>query len=111
MTRKADGAGGKLKLGLAAGAAAVGSAMVGAGVALVDFAKQAGEDAAQAQTLADTLKPSPASRGHDDTNAEWIDSMEIATNVADTELREAVSKLTLATGDLTEAQDLTTPRG
>jgi hypothetical protein len=34
--------------------------------------------------------------------------MELATLVADTDLREAVSKLALATGDLGEAQDLTT---
>jgi hypothetical protein len=43
-----------------------------------------------------------------DKNAEWIDSMERSTLVADTDLREAVSKLALATGDLGEAQDLTT---
>jgi hypothetical protein len=42
-----------------------------------------------------------------DANADWIDSMELATHVSDTSLRESISKLTLATGDLGEAQKLT----
>lgn len=106
---KTDKVGSKLKAGLAAGAAAAGTALVAAGAAALDFAKKAGEDAAQAETLADTLKTLP---GITDkmvaANSAWIDSMEIATNVADTDLRTAVSKLALATGDLGTAQDLTT---
>jgi hypothetical protein len=105
---KADGVGGNLKKGLAVGAAAVGTAMLGAGAAMLDFAQAAGEDAAEAENLANTLETIPGIT--DDMirkNAEWIDSMQLATNVADTDLRQAVSKLTLATGNLGDAQDLT----
>jgi hypothetical protein len=41
-----------------------------------------------------------------DKNEEWISSMQLATLVSDTDLRAAISKLTLATGDLGEAQKL-----
>jgi hypothetical protein len=69
----------------------------------------AGEDAAQAETLASTLASIPGiTQSMIDANSEWIDSMERATLVSDTQLREAISKLSLATGDLGAAQDLTT---
>jgi hypothetical protein len=106
---KADGVGSKLKKGVAIGAAAVGTAMVGAGAAMLDFAKAAAEDEAQAENLRRTLSKIPGvTEDMIDANSAWIDSMEIATSVADTDLRSAVSKLSLATGDLTRAQALTT---
>lgn len=105
---KADTLGGRLKKGVAVGAAAVGAAMLTGGAALIEFGKAAAEDEAQAENLRRTLEKIP---GVTDaaiaSNEAWIDSMEIATTVADTDLRNAVSKLTLATGDLTTAQELT----
>lgn len=105
----ADKAGGTFKTKLAAGAAAVGAAMLVAGGALIEFAKAAAEDEAQANNLRRTLEKLPGvTEDMIDANAAWIDSMEIATTIADTDLRVAVSKLALATGDLEQAQKLTT---
>lgn len=105
---KAEKAGSTFKKKLAVGVAAVGAALVAAGGAMVDFAKSAAEDAAEAQTLANTLKTIPGvTQKMVDANADWVDSMQIATGVADSDLRRAVSKLALATGDLTRAQKLT----
>jgi hypothetical protein len=82
--------------------------MVGVLGAGFEFAKMAAEDAAEAENLANTLSSIP---GVTDEvikkNAEWIDSMERATLVSDSELRNALSKLALATGDVTKAQQLT----
>ena len=103
-----DSKGSKWGKALAGAAVAAGTAMVGAGAALINFAKAAAEDAAQAKNLANTLATIPGVT--DDmiaANAQWIDSMELATTVADTDLRVAVSKLALATGDLGQAQQLT----
>jgi hypothetical protein len=87
------------------GALAIGA--VGAAAALVEMSKAALEDKRQADNLANTLKNIP---GITDAmiakNEEWITSMQLATLVSDTELRAAISKLTLATGDLEEAQTL-----
>lgn len=104
-----DSKSGRFGKAVAGAALAAGTALAGAGAALITFAKAAAEDAAQAQNLANTLKTIP---GVTDkaiaANAAWIDSMELATTVADTDLRVAVSNLALATGDLDQAQQLTT---
>lgn len=104
-----DSKGGRFGKVITGAALAAGAALATAGRALITFAKAAAEDAAQAKNLADTLKTIP---GVTDkaiaANADWIDSMELATTVADTDLRVAVSKLALATGDLDRAQQLTT---
>jgi hypothetical protein len=99
----------KSSMGKVAGVVGVAAgALGGAAAAAWDMAKAAGEDAAQADILANTLAGIPGvTQDMIDANADWIDSMERATLVADTDLREAVSKLALATGDLGEAQDLT----
>jgi hypothetical protein len=90
----------------AAGIAA--AAIAGAAVAAVDFGKAALEDRNEADKLAYTLDRIPGiTQKMIAANAAWIDSMELATSVADTQLRESVSKLALATGDLGEAQTLT----
>lgn len=114
--KKADDAGkktgklsGKLKAGLAASAAIAGTAVV----ALADFMWEAGkaalEDEQSADKLAETLKNIPGiTQKAIDANEDWISSMQLSTHVADTELRTAISKLTLATGDLKTAQELTT---
>lgn len=115
LGNKAKGADGKvgglssvLKGGLAAGA----SLAAGGVFVLTDFMLEAGkaalEDQQSSDKLANTLKTIPGvTEDAIAANEDWILSMTLATNVADTDLREAVSKLTLATGDLTEAQKLT----
>lgn len=109
--KKVDGQAGstgkKLKIGLAAGAAAAGTALLGAGAALVEFGQAAIEDYKSAEKLADTLATIPGvTREAIAANEEWISSMQIATNVADTDLRQAVSKAALVTKDLGEAQKI-----
>jgi hypothetical protein len=96
-----------LKTGLAAGAVAAGAAIVGVGTAMISFAEGAIADNKAAENLSDTLKTIPGiTDAMVESNAAWIDSMEIATGVADDDLRAAVSKLALSTGDLSKAQDL-----
>ena len=100
---------GTLKAGLAAGAAVAGTALVAVGGAMINFGKEAIEDSKQAKRLADVLGTIPGvTQKMIDANADWIDSMELATSVADSDLRDAVSKLALATGNLKRAQELTT---
>lgn len=87
------------------GAVVIGA--VGAAGALIDMGKAAMEDKKQADNLANTLKNIPGiTQKMIDANEEWITSMQLATLVSDTDLRVAIGKLTLATGDLEEAQDL-----
>lgn len=87
---------------------AVGAAAVGIGAAMVDFGKAAYDDALAAEGLADVLDKIPGvTQAMIDKNAAWIDSMELATAIADDDLRESIGKLAVATGDLGEAQELT----
>lgn len=88
-------------------AGAVAGAAVGMAAGLWDAAQAAMEDKKQADNLARTLKSIPGITDRMvDANSAWIDSMELLTGLADTDWREAVSKLALATGDLEEAQKL-----
>jgi hypothetical protein len=97
-----------LKGPLKAAAGIAAGAIAGAAVAAVNFGKAAYEDRNEAEKLAFTLDKIPGvTKKMIDANAAWIDSMELATHVSDTSLRESISKLTLATGDLGEAQRLT----
>lgn len=110
-TSKTSGTMGKLgtvlTTGLAAGALAAGYGMVKLGEFMVDAGKAAYDDWQQAEKLADTLRKIPGvTQKAIDANADWIDSMELATHVSDTDLREAIRKLTLATGDLDKSQRL-----
>lgn len=96
-----------LKAGLAGAAAAVGTGLLAAGAALVDFGAEALADKKSADNLARTLKTIPGITDEMVTaNDAWISSMQLATNISDTDLRNAVQKLALATGDLKTAQDL-----
>lgn len=97
-----------LKLGLAGGAVAAGAGIAALGGFMVEAGKAALEDKQSSDKLAGTLKKIPGIT--DDAigaNEDWITSMTLATNVADSDLRVAVGKLTLATGDLKKAQELT----
>ena len=103
----------KSKLGkfaaLTAGAfAGIGGLVIGVGVGMIAMAKGAQEDAKQAAELArvlGTLKG--VTQDTIDANADWIDSMQLATHVSDTDLRVAMSTLALATQDVGKAQRLT----
>lgn len=83
------------------------AALGGLTVAAVSFARAAAEDQASAEKLAGSLR-----RTTDATDAQiasisdYIDKMQLATNIADTELREAFSRLAVATGDVTKSQEL-----
>lgn len=106
---KAGKLGGTLKKGLAVGAAAAGTALIAMGGFMMDAAAAAIADKKEADNLARTLGSlEGVTQDVIDANAKWIDSMELATGVADSDLREAMSKLALATGDVGEAQRLTT---
>lgn len=107
VDKESKGLGTTLKKGLAVGAVAAGTAIAGAGAALVQFGKAAAEDFRSAQKLEEAL------RGLDGVtedmirkNADYIASMELATSISDEELRPAMANLALATGDVGEAQDL-----
>jgi hypothetical protein len=115
MGKGADAAGGRKGIGglvssmgaaiPVAGAVVIGIA--GAATAMLDMARAAWEDKQQADKLAQTLGKIPGvTQSMIDKNEEWISGMQLATLVSDTELRAAISKLTLATGDLGEAQTL-----
>jgi hypothetical protein len=89
--------------------AAVGGAAIAAAGAMIDFGKAAWEDKQEADKLAFTLEKIPGiTQDMIDANEAWITQTMFATHVMDTELRQAISDLTLATGDLTQAQELAT---
>jgi hypothetical protein len=86
---------------------AVIGAAAGLAGGLISASKAALEDKKSADRLAHTLSNIPGiTQAAIDANEAWITSMQIATLVSDTELRDAIGKLTLATGDLGEAQEL-----
>lgn len=88
-----------------AGAVAGGAVALAEG--LVDAGQAALEDRAAADKLARTLGRIPGvTEAMIAANAAWVDGMELATGIADTDLREAVQRLALATGDLASAQGL-----
>jgi len=97
-----------LKVGLAAGATAAAAGLFLAADFMVDVAKAAYDDDRAAKKLTETLKKIPGVTDKMvDANAAWIDTMELATNIADDDLRVAVGKLATATGNLTQAEKLT----
>jgi hypothetical protein len=104
---KASGTGRKLKKGLAVGAAAVGTAMLGAGAALVDFGERAIADAAASKRLEKALKnTTKATDAQVDAVEDWITQQGIALGVADDDLRPALARLARSTEDVTKAQEL-----
>ena len=99
---------GSLKAGVAVGASAALGALGALAGVMWEAGKAAVEDAQQADKLAASLERIPGiTQDAIDKNADWIDSMELATHVADSQLRDAIGKLTLSTEDLGEAQKLT----
>jgi hypothetical protein len=85
---------------LAAGLVLAGAAAVKAGQAAAD------DELAQAK-LAQTLQKATGARASDIAGVEdWITAQGKALGIADDELRPAISKLAVATGDLGEAQRL-----
>jgi phage-related protein len=86
--------------------AAVGLAAVGAGA--LALAKGAAEDAAAATRLATTLKNSTgATKAQVAATESWISAQGKALGISDDELRPAIGDLARATGDLGQAQKLT----
>lgn len=72
---------------------------------LKDMGTAAAEDAQSQAVLADALRTNLAAT--DDmiaANEEWITSMQVATNTADTDLRQAITNLTVSGRSLEEAQ-------
>ena len=87
--------------------AAIGGAAIAAGAAMVEFGQAAWQDKQEADKLAFTLQKIPAiTQDMIDANEDWITSTMFATHVLDTDLREAVGQLAVATGDLGQAQEL-----
>lgn len=85
---------------------AVAGAAIGAAAAMVEFGKAAWEDQQEANKLARVLETIPGiTQDMIDANEEWITQTMFATHVLDTDLRQAISDLTLVTGDLTTAQN------
>lgn len=110
--KKAEGAAAKFKLAWSkamtpAGLTAIGGALTAVGYAAFDMAKAAAEDSRQQAILAKTLQN--VTNASDSTIAsteKLITSMQMATGVSDTQLREGLGNLVRATQDLTRAQDL-----
>jgi hypothetical protein len=98
---------GALKAGLAGGAVVAGAAVLGLAGALIEMGKEAVDDARSAAALQDVLDRIPGVSKAAAAGIEaWVTQMQLATNIADTDLRKAVGRLTLATNDLSEAQRL-----
>jgi hypothetical protein len=104
---KTEGAGKKFgrmaKVGLLGVAA-------GAGAAAAELF-QMGEEAADNARSADNLRrilenTTGATKEQTDAIEEWIGQLELATNVADNDLRDALGRLAVATDDTTKAQEL-----
>lgn len=98
---------GALKAGLAVGAVAAGAGVLGLAGALIEMGKEAVDDARSAAALRDVLDRIPGVSKAAAAGIEaWVTQMQLATNIADTDLRKAVGRLTLATNDLSAAQRL-----
>lgn len=72
---------------------------------LISWAEAAAEDAKAQEILAQSLRTNVgATENQIAANEKWIDSMQLATLVADNDLRQAVTNLTVAGRTLAEAQ-------
>jgi hypothetical protein len=81
--------------------------LLGAAAAAVKFANAAAEDEASAAKLAQSLrKATDATDADVKKTEEWIEAKGRALGIADDQLRPAISKLAIATGDLGKAQKL-----
>lgn len=99
--------GGRLdKVGQAAGKVLAGGVALG-GAALYKMSQSAAEDEAAQVRLAGALKRSGGATDEQVAAAErWIEAQGKALGVTDDELRPALAKLTVATGDVEKAQKL-----
>jgi hypothetical protein len=112
-TKEVEGFGGKLeKFSAAAKAAFVAAAAAAAAYAVklaVDGVKAAIEDEAAQQRLANALKNVTGATNEQIASIEkQILKTSLATGVADDQLRPALQRLAVATGDVTKANDLLT---
>lgn len=108
---QAQGLSGKIeKFGAAAKAAFVAAAAAAAAYAIklgTDGVQAAIEDEQAQAKLARTLEAATGATNEQIAATEkFISKMQLATGVADTDLRNALSRLSLSTNDLTKAQDL-----
>jgi len=95
----------KAQAGLRKAAVPAAIAFAAVSAAAVDATKAAMEDAAAQSKLEASLgRTTDASQAQIKATADWIDKTTFATGVADDELRPALSRLALATGDLGSAQ-------
>lgn len=101
---------GVAKFGAAAKAAFAAAAAAAAAYAVklgVDGVKAAIEDEQAQSRLAQTLEKAAGATSQAVAQTEaFISKMQLATGVADTDLRNAMGRLTLSTNDVTKAQDL-----
>ena len=105
--KKAGGGLGSVIGGIGKAIPYVGAAVVGAAAGFTVMAKSAYDDAkAQAKLERNLRKTAGVTRKAAAETSAWIDQMELATLVADDDLRTALSKLTAVTGDLSDAQKL-----
>ena len=110
-SNEVEGFGGKLekfgKMAAAAFAAAAAAAAAYAGKLAIDGVKAAIEDEAAQVRLAGALeKATGATRNQIAAVEEQITKTALATGVADDQLRPALARLALSTGDTAKAQDL-----
>ncbi|WP_374457709.1 hypothetical protein [Nocardioides sp.] len=104
----ADRSSGRLKKWALIGAAAVGAGAVMAGKAMIGMAQAAVEDEKSQAALARTLQNTTgATKTQIGAVEDWISKQGVAKGVADDELRPALARLALVTGDVGKAQKLT----
>ena len=105
--KKAGGGLGQVLSGVGKAVPVVGAAVVGAAAGFTAMAKAAYDDAnAQAKLERNLRKVQGVTKKAAQATGSWIDQMELATLVADDDLRTALSRLTLVTKDLSDAQKL-----
>lgn len=86
---------------------ALGGALVTVAYGLGNAAKAAADEEQEMAVLRNTLrKATKATDKQADSAEKWITQLQNATGVSDGDLRPALGKLAIATGDITEAQDL-----
>ena len=97
----------KMSAGLSKAAVPAAAALAGIGIAAVDAAKAAAEDAQAQKILANALKNATGASDKQIASTEdWISSISRATGVADDELRPALGTLVRSTKDVSKAQEL-----
>jgi hypothetical protein len=104
FSKQVEKFGAAAKAAFAAAAAAAGAYAIKLGV---DGVKAAIEDEQAQASLARTLQAATgATNAQIAATEKYISKMQLATGVADTDLRSALSRLSLSTNDLTKSQEL-----